>query len=355
MALLFGIYMGRRDKSYSIDLHQQIYNRLTGMQAFGESKKEAMKDDEAHDKIFSYNTYQTYWKHCKYFAKWIKEEHPDCTTLKSAKKYVNEWLQTRVDQVDEKGNHLSAWTINTEEAAMNKLFHIRADDPDRFVAPKRHRYDIKRSRVPTERDKHFSVTNNHELITFCKGTGLRRAGVESCRGRDLTHRDEIVSDIKRIEAIPVERRTAEQNTRLTICRDAMMFTHGEEYFVRITEKGGRERLAPIVGPDRDSIVQRFKDTAPDEHVWQYVNKNADIHDYRGDYASYIYKEYARAIADIPYDKLNKGTKKMYQGDVYVCRSDETGKKLDRKAMLVASKALGHNRIDIVADNYIRKL
>lgn len=31
--------MGRRNKAYSKDLHQQAYDRLTGMQVFGESKK----------------------------------------------------------------------------------------------------------------------------------------------------------------------------------------------------------------------------------------------------------------------------------------------------------------------------
>ena len=33
----------------------------------------------------------------------------------------------------------------------------------------------------------------------------------------------------------------------------------------------------------------------------------------------------------------------------------TGKKLDKAAMLLASKALGHNRIEVVAINYIRGL
>ena len=35
--------------------------------------------------------------------------------------------------------------------------------------------------------------------------------------------------------------------------------------------------------------------------------------------------------------------------------DEAGRKLDKAAMLVCSKALGHNRISVVADNYIRGL
>ena len=95
--------MGRKNKAYSKDLHQQAYEKLTSMQAFGQSKKEAVADGTEKDKIFSYATYDTYWKHIKYFIKWIRTEHPECTTLKSARKYVNEWLQSRVDQVDEKG------------------------------------------------------------------------------------------------------------------------------------------------------------------------------------------------------------------------------------------------------------
>ena len=56
-----------------------------------------------------------------------------------------------------------------------------------------------------------------------------------------------------------------------------------------------------------------------------------------------------------YDRVNKGTGRKFQSDVYTCRKDESGKKLDKKAMLICSKALGHNRIEVVANNYIRGL
>ena len=97
--------MGRRNKSYSKDLHQQAYERLNGMQAFGESRRAAKVEGTDRDKIFSFNTYKSYWKHTKYFIKYIKEHHPECTTLKKARKYVGEWLQDSVDR------GLSAWTI----------------------------------------------------------------------------------------------------------------------------------------------------------------------------------------------------------------------------------------------------
>ena len=56
-----------------------------------------------------------------------------------------------------------------------------------------------------------------------------------------------------------------------------------------------------------------------------------------------------------YDRVNRGTGRKYQSEVYTCRKDEAGRKLDKAAMLVCSKALGHNRISVVADNYIRGL
>ena len=89
--------------------------------------------------------------------------------------------------------------------------------------------------------------------------------------------------------------------------------------------------------------------------WQFIHQCADIHSYRSDYAVAIYKAHARKISEIPFDRVNKGTGKRYQSDVYTCRKDEAGKKLDKAAMLVCSKALGHNRISVVADNDIRGL
>lgn len=171
--------MGRKNKKYYKDLHQQAYDKLTGMQAFGESKREAVANGTDRDKIFSFNTYQTYWKHTKYFIKWIQEKHPECTTLKSAKKHVNEWLQTRVDQ------GLSAYTVQTEAKAIGKLYGIQPDDPEYFNPPKRERANITRSRGDRVRDQHFSVANNDELIKFCQGTGLRRSDYQISLNQNL--------------------------------------------------------------------------------------------------------------------------------------------------------------------------
>lgn len=338
--------MGRRNKSYSKDLHQQAYDRLTGMQAFGESKKEAVANGTDREKIFSFNTYKNYWKHTKYFIKYIQEVHPECTTLKSARKYVNEWLQVRVDQ------GLSAWTVQLEAKALGKLYGITPEDKDYFEPPKRNREDIKRSRGDRVRDLHFSKTNNDELIKFCRGTGLRRSELGELRGKDLVSRDQIEAEISRLEGI--QEPTPGDTKRLQMLQDARLFQG--DYFTHVRNgKGGRERVSPIIGPNSAQIIERIRNTPAEEKVWQHIHQSADIHGYRAEYATAMYKAHARAIQDIPYDKVNRGTGKRYQSEVYTCRKDEAGRKLDKAAMLICSKALGHNRIEVVANNYIRGL
>ena len=190
--------MGRKNKTYYKDLHQQAYDRLTEMLAFGESKKEAVAAGTEKDKIFSVNTYKSYWKHIKYFLRYIKQKHPECTTLKGAKKYVNEWLQSRADE------ELSAWTVQLEAKALGKLYGIAPDDEDYFKPPKRNREDIKRSRSDCVRDEHFSKTNNDELIKFCRGTGLRRRELGELRGKDLVRCEQIAADAAQLEQIPAD-------------------------------------------------------------------------------------------------------------------------------------------------------
>lgn len=204
------------------------------------------------------------------------------------------------------------------------------------------------------RDRHFSKTNNDGLIKFCQGTGLRRKELQELRGKDLMTRAQIEAKISAMEKLPHAELTPEAEKRLGMLRDALMFP--EEYFTHVRNgKGGRERVSPITGPNAGQIVDRIRSTPPEEKVWQHVHQSADIHGYRAEYATAIYKAHARAIQDIPYDRINHGTGRRYQSQVYTCRKDEAGRKLDKAAMLVCSKALGHNRISVVADNYIRGL
>lgn len=345
--------MGRKNKSYSKDLHQQAYEKLTSMCCFSQSKKEIIKlastKYEANllikDKIFTNSTYKAYIKHTDHFLEYIKEHYPEATTLKAAKKYMKEWLDGEVER------GLSAWTIQLEAKALGKLYGILEDDPEYYAAPKRYRKDIKRSRGDRVRDKHFSKTNNAEQIYFCQGTGCRLRELKALKNDCLYTRDQIEAEIHALELFP------DQNPanlkKLQLLKDTRVFTHGEDYFIFIRNgKGGRPRFTPIIGEHKQDIIDRITHTLDGKKVWEYVNENADTHGYRAEYATKLYKDYARDVDTITHTPCTIGDK-TYKSAVYVCRNDERGKKLDREAMHTASKALGHNRISIIADNYLR--
>lgn len=339
-----------RDKSdrYHRSLHQQAYEKLKKMQAFGESRHEAKKDGSDKAKIYSYKTYQTYWQQTCYFLKWVRERHPECRNLKKARKYVNPWLQYLADE------GRSAWSIHTACAALCKLYSIDQNDPKRFRPPTRHRADIKRSRGEAVRDRDFSVTNNHELIEFVKATGCRRNVLQKLKGSDLWSAAQIAERIGQLQTT-MERTEAEQKELNMLEETQKLFGTYDWFLLHRRDKGGKQRIAPIIGTSVGRVVERMQNTLPDERVWMHVPSSMDVHGYRSDYANALYKAHARRIEDIPFDSINRGTGRPYQSQVYICRKDERGKRLDKAAMLLVSKALGHNRLSVASDFYLRNL
>ena len=339
-----------RDKSniYRQSLHQQAYGKFQNMRAFGESRHEAKMNGTYKNKIFAFKTYKTYWEQTRYFIRWVQQHHPECTTLKKARKYVNPWLQSLVDQ------GYSPWSVHTACAALCKLYSIDRDDPKRFRPPTRHRADIKRSRGVAVRDRDFSLTNNHEIIEFVKSTGTRRNVLEKLTGDDLWSAEQVQERMQQLQML--QGRTDTQERELRMLQDTMeLFPMYDWFILHRRDKGGKMRLAPIIGPGATAVIARMQATPPNERVWLHVPSGMDVHGYRADYATALYKAHARPIEKIPYDAVNRGTRRLYQSEVYNCRKDERGKKLDKRAVLLVSKALGHNRLDVCSNFYLRNL
>ena len=61
------------------------------------------------------------------------------------------------------------------------------------------------------------------------------------------------------------------------------------------------------------------------------------------------------LESLDFKKKIKCADGKYRSEIYVCRGDEKGKKLDRRAIGIISIALGHNREDTSISNYIRNL
>ena len=159
------------------------------------------------------------------------------------------------------------------------------------------------------------------MVNACKHVGFRRRELQQCRSSDLILKD-------------------------------------GQYYVAIIGKGGRPRLAPVLDNDKATI-----DYIKTLNGNNKVHNGADIHSYRSDYATSIYNKYkASNLDDLKNKKINyteltgkrdKNGKVIYKSALYICRKDRAGTVFDRKAMIIVSQCLGHNREDVVAEHYIR--
>ena len=125
-----------------------------------------------------------------------------------------------------------------------------------------------------------------------------------------------------------------------------------QYYIIVNRgsKGGRYREAVVIGNIEN--VKRLMNKAGQERTFNKIPEGADIHGYRAEYATALYNKLARPIEELPYDAIHPGIGILYQSDVYNCRKDRKGIKWDKKAMLEVSKALGHNRISVIAGHYL---
>lgn len=318
---------GKRDQTQSLD--KQVYEALRARQAFGRSKHQDKLDEArqglergsiTRQYIYSFSAAKDYQRHCMYFVNWCKSNEDiraelghKPRTLDECKAYVESFIRAR------EAEGKSAYTVKLEKSAIEKMYGEQFDFSTKSVA----RQDITRSRGKVARDKHFSEERNAALVNFCRCVGPRRDELTRMRAEDL----------RLIDGKP---------------------------YIEITGKGGKTRLAPVIGTAQE--VEEALDFLSKLDGKNHIHNAADIHGYRADYATRIYEKFARDIDSIKgkrFDytaitgKHGKGGTRIEKDCVYYCRGDKKGTALDREAMLEASKALGHNREDVVAGHYIR--
>lgn len=294
-----------------IDIHQEIKKALQAKERFGESKHEAKRQNREKDGIYSYNTAKTYHKHCQQFAEYVREVSPEgrYTPLSASLEYAKEYI-ARENANPER----SAYTVKMERSALAKLFGCTGKDLGEVR--ERPRADITRSRErtvisdktgkeiknPKSRAGHFSEKNHAELVAFCRSTGMRVSELRNAKGTDLRVED-------------------------------------GKYYLHTVGKGGRARDIPVRG-DVKLVVEKCRQ-AGSGRIWDKIPGNMDVHHYRSQYATAYYREIARDPATLP------------KNERYCCRTDQKGVWFDREAMRAVSNALGHNRVSVIAEHYLR--
>lgn len=288
-------------KGKKIKLRKQFNDILFDLYKKGHGLPKHKDEHNSTRLIHSDSTFKTYHAQCMRFVDFCYE-HGVKYDMDEAFKLIPAYGR----KLESEGK--SAWTIYTAINAIAKAFGVSTQELG-YKPPKRERASVKRSRYANEMDKHFSVENNKNLITFCQCFGLRRRELEALTG-DMMKRSK----------------------RGRLC---VYVQNG---------KGGKKRWVPFCGtPKEEKLVVDLMTQASATKVFPYVHSKADIHGYRSVYACKLYKSLARPIETL------KSSEK------YVCRKDKAGVVYDREAMAIVSRALGHNRISVIANSYLHNI
>lgn len=274
--------------------------RLQAMLKAGMGSKRSKDKSEADtkNKIYSKATFETYKQQFRHFADWLDKAHPEAFTLEDARGFVDEYLRHLIEL------ERSAYSISTAKAAIAKIMGVEATQ---FIStPPRLRANIKRSREVAERDKHISDKKEEELARFTSATGLRRKEMTMITAEDL------------------------------------FFENGQAYLkIDKGTKGGKSRVAKILGKTEEETKHIVKWIQSKQgRLFNKLSSNYDNHFYRATYANRLYNQLKRDIADIPTE------------DKYIMRKERAGEVYDKQAMLQVSRALGHNRISVIAQSYL---
>lgn len=282
----------------------QLIERMKSITHFGESKHEAkiknINEAKANgtkinstkvEGIYSYNTFGTYKQTSKEFSGWLKSNHPEIKDIKNIQEaHVISYLQ-------ERQNNCSMWTVDKDKSALNKILGMEITKKEAGLKQRAIK-DISRSRsIDTTNDKKYNEANYKDQITIAKNTGIRRQSMDKIKPNDF-----------------------ERNTK------------GECIALNVKEKGGRVRQIPILKEGRGAVtdvVNKAQDG--DKPLFDKYTKMIDNHAYRAEYATNYYNELQKEN-DKPLD---------YKG------------KYNSDNLRATSNALGHNRIGVVVDHYLR--
>ncbi len=268
---------------------------------FGESRHKAKIKGEANKYIYSYNTFETYQKWVNNMIKWARSEGYKLKTLEDVDKYAVPYLQHCIE------SGFSPYTVKLIRSSLSKLLGVEYSH-FKIEIPKRQRSDITRSRNRELALKNFSESKNIEQVTFCRTTGCRAFEARAATG------------------------------------DNLRLIKGEYYLFIPRGKGGKLRLAKLYGTEEEiNTVVKMCLRAGSDLVLPNFKNAANTHGYRADYAQRVYLANCRDFS------------KLSRHEIMFGRSDMKGRKLDKKALLITSKMLGHNRISVVANNYLYNL
>jgi integrase len=297
-------------RSHRKSIVKEAVDRLEEKMAIGQSRGKAKDALRAAgeggwtcstERIHSFKTRSVYQGHVVRFIRWARATY-QIKDLAQVDARADELVTRYLHQHLAEGK--SAYTLQAERSAL-RLFFADRTLAQQIMLPRRTRATITRSRGVAPHDRHFQPANWQPLLRFLQATGLRRNEV-----------------------------------RLLVVRDIVACETEGDYQGQTTVKvrngkGGKARTVPVLAGHEQDVLCLRNGRQDDKLVFSRIPRHLDVHSYRRAYAQALYLSLAPGWSlPSPMSYLNPST-------------------YDTDAVMAVSKALGHNRRDVVLRHYLR--
>ena len=302
-----------------------LQNRLSKLARFGQSKHEAKQAArEAYfkehgnlegynpakvDGIFSLGTMETYRAAMQPFAKWLSA-HKVKNAAQITKAHATAYLRER------EAAGLSSWTVSRDMAAINKAMGFDLSKKELGLR-QRKKAEITRSREETENDRR-RFGRFQDQITVAKACGCRRASI----------------------------------TRITP-NDCVRNSRGQVVGIRGVEKGGKERIAPVLNAYKEQVTAIVNGTQDaSKPLFTAYDSHIDNHRFRAEYCAALLRQLEQEQSQ---GKPWFGGDLSSQNYIHLSGRDrhcgETYRGHATKVVAAVSGAMGHNRLEIIFSHY----
>lgn len=289
---------------------RQIYNTLGKKKAIGQSRqadKQRAKDEGKQldyytsNKIYSESTFNNYVQFSQRLLQYA-QERGNISDIRQLKDYVEPYLNGLIE------NGSSAWTVSSYLSAFNKLLDTTKDDYPNLQDYSREVRDIKKNRGNSE--IRYNPENYKAELSFSRCFGLRKSELEKLYIGQVNIKNDM------IESVYIKQ-----------------------------GKGGRSREVKFYGSkeEHDFILKDLKEKKSKGYkkLFPSFTKELKIHEERQKYANRVYNHHARDVSQLSKKEI-----------IIPRKGVNAGVKFDRQALSIASKALGHSRLEVIYNHYI---
>jgi hypothetical protein len=310
--------MSRNKSNIKMQLHKRIDELLRiGQKKVKETRGTPHFNPNRSEGIHSIKTAETYRQVINIFAEYCKTQGiKDVAQIDS--NIIGSFVGTR--------SNLSPWTLSKDLAAINKVLDPHYTPKDFGIQERSHNQIINNRRVHTDNST-AGAERNQTALWFARATGCRRSSILTV--------------------------TAEK---------AIRNEDGTVIGFQFREKGGRERNAIVLPSERQAMTNyvnaRITESGENCRLVDSCDRNCNPHYCRAEYANELYRE-LKEYRDRDED-IYCGHRSMFIDERHLQKAlshpryqRETVHGYETKLCAEISQALGHNRIEVVVNSYLR--